>query len=329
MEKTNQHFDVIISGGGLSGSLMALSLSKLTKADGSLLSIAIVEAQAFNQATAVSEKNTTDENNLFDARVLALSHGSAKYLEKQGVWQYLKDDACAITAIDISDRGYFGKARLTAKQHNVNALGYVIDMALIGKAQLKALAHSQAATNTSIKSNSTSKNVHWFSPDSIVDIIWQEKSQIPDENAAAKALADKVKVRLSSGTILSAKLLLACDGVQSPVRQLANIEVTCDDYQQVALIANVSTSKAHHHKAFERFTEFGPIAMLPLKSLKRNNNSLNKSVESGKNSATGGSRCSLVWTMTAAQAKNINNLNDDEFTVELERAFGSYLGEIT
>ena len=309
-QNNKQHFDVIISGGGLSGSLMALSLSKLTKNDGSLLSIAIVETLPFNQTSPATE------NALFVAGVLALSHGSAQYLAKQGVWQYLKDDASAITTIDISDRGHFGKARLTAKEQGVNALGYVIDMALIGKAQLKTLSRNTC----------TAKNIHWFSPDSIADINWQgqcqEQSQVQDESEADKA---QVYVTLNSGKVLSTRLLLGCDGVQSPVRKLANIEVTCDDYQQVALIANVTTSKAHHHKAFERFTEFGPIAMLPLKPLKQGKVSLNSSV----NTSGGGSRCSLVWTMTPTQAEEINNLDDDAFKEELERAFGSYLGAIT
>jgi len=301
MPSSTQHFDVIISGGGLSGSLMALSLSKLTKVDGSLLSIAIVEA------LPVKQDNPVDENTLFDARVLALSHGSAKYLAKLGVWQYLKDDTSAISDIDISDRGHFGKARLAAKEHGVNALGYVIDMARIGKAQLKAL------------SQNTKNNIHWFSPDSITDITWQELNENATDNS-------KLKITLKSGNVLSAKLLLGCDGVQSPVRTIANIDVTCDDYQQVALIANVSTSKAHHQKAFERFTENGPIAMLPLNPLKQGKALLNPRA----NHSTGGdSRCSLVWTMTPSQAEEIKNLSDDDFKVELERAFGSYLGAIT
>ena len=317
MEKNNLHFDVIISGGGLSGSLMALSLSKLTKADGSLLSIAIVEALPFNQT------KSADENTLFDERVLALSHGSAKYLAKLGAWQYLKGDASAITDIDISDRGHFAKARLTAKEYRVSALGYVIEMALIGKAQLKALSDNTiTVTNNAVKNNTASnsatenrsakKNIHWFSPDSITDITWLDKSN----EVTGKS---QVAVTLNSGKTLSAKLLLGCDGAQSPVRKLAKIDVTCDDYHQVALIANVSTSKAHHHKAFERFTEFGPIAMLPLKPLKVKT----------KASAAGASRCSLVWTMTPTQAEEIKQLSDDAFKVELERAFGSYLGAIT
>jgi 2-octaprenyl-6-methoxyphenol hydroxylase len=333
MKNSNQHFDVIISGGGLSGSLMALSLSKLTKIDGTLLSIAIVESLPFNKTTPA------DVNALFDSRVLALSHGSAKYLAELGVWQYLKDDACAITNIDISDRGHFAKARLTAAEYSVNALGYVIDMALLGKAHLKALHHNSHTSikceinvshgNNNTNNTHTQHNIHWFSPDSIVNINWQgqdkcpEQSQDQDERAIDKA---QVMVTLNSGTQLSAKLLLGCDGVQSPVRKIANIEVTCDDYQQVALITNVTTSKAHHHKAFERFTEFGPIAMLPLSSVSIGSGNAKPMNVKSTGSA---SRCSLVWTMTPEQGEDINKLDDEAFKVTLERAFGSYLGAIT
>ena len=305
IQNTSQQFDVIISGGGLSGTLMALSLSQLTKPDGSLLAIAIVEAQAYQQSKPVNDTQ------LFDARVLALSHGSARYLDKVGAWQYLAQDACAITDIDISDRGHFAKARLHASEYNVNALGYVIDMALIGKAQLKALSESTSLHN----------NIHWFSPDSIADIDWQGQPQEQNNSGTDKA---QVTVSLKSGKTLSAQLLLGCDGVQSPVRKLAKIESTCDDYGQVALIANVSTSKAHQHKAFERFTEHGPIAMLPL-----NPATASSGLAKGSAGSAGASRCSLVWTMTPAQADKINSLDDNAFKVALERSFGSFLGAIT
>jgi 2-octaprenyl-6-methoxyphenol hydroxylase len=289
MKNNNNTFDVIISGGGLSGSLMALSLADLTKADGSLLSIAIIETTQPDIAKA-----SVNATPLFDDRVLALSHGSADYLKKMGVWQHLCNDACAIEKIDISDRGHYGKARLEAEEHGVPALGYVIEMALIGKAQLKALANKS--------------NIQWFSPDRIIDINWQAEGN-------KDAQQNRVAVKLESGQSLQANLLLACDGANSPCRQLAGIGVNHSDYQQVALIANVATQKQHHNKAFERFTEFGPLAMLPLSNL---NNKLN-----------GSSRCSLVWTMTPEQSENILALSDHEFKLQLELAFGSWLGEIT
>ena len=307
MSQIKKHFDIVISGGGLSGSLMALSLADLTKADGSLLSIAIVEANK-PEVTVLKEHKTSPQKNtspLFDDRVLALSHASAKYLESVGVWQHISFDACAIEKIDISDRGHYGKARIEAQEHGVSALGYVIAMAKIGEGQLKVLA--------------TKKNVQWFSPDTITDIDWQPSNvgtseQITELN---KELSNKdgkshVNVTLSSDRVLQTSLLLACDGANSPCRKLAKIDISKSDYHQVALIANVATEKSHCNKAFERFTEFGPIAMLPLVSLNKMQN-----------------RCSLVWTMSAEQSEQLLSLNDDEFSEQLEWAFGSWLGAIT
>jgi 2-octaprenyl-6-methoxyphenol hydroxylase len=310
MSNNKNTFDIIISGGGLSGSLMALSLADLTKADGSLLSIAIVEANK-PEADKVTQLKTTPP--LFDDRVLALSHASAKYLDSVAVWQHLSADACAIEKIDISDRGHYGKARLEAHEHGVSALGYVIAMAKIGQGQLKALA--------------SKTNVQWFCPDTIADIDWQptdelvfelniksdkEQGKKLDKEQGNSASNSVVKVTLSSGNILQTGLLLACDGANSPCRQLAKIDVSKSDYQQVALIANVATKQSHGNKAFERFTEFGPIAILPLVPLKNAQH-----------------RCSLVWTMSAQQSEQLLALNDDEFCQQLESAFGSWLGAIT
>ncbi len=275
---SNDSYDVIISGGGLSGSLMALSLADLTNADGRLLSIAIIEANKL----AV----TGDTPPLFDDRVLALSHGSAAYLDEVNVWQHLAHDACAIDKIDISDRGHYGKARLEAKEQGVSALGHVIEMALIGKGVLKELGNKP--------------NVHWFCPDSINSIDWQPQSE-----------THNVSVKLSSGDCITTGLLLGCDGANSPCRQQAGINISQSNYKQVALIANVATEKSHKNKAFERFTEFGPIAMLPLSPL------------------NGQSRCSLVWTMPPEQSEQVMALSDDDFKSQLERAFGSWLGAIT
>ncbi len=277
----SEHFDVIISGGGLSGALMALSLSTLVNHQKVPLNIAIVEANPV----------LTDASQSFDGRVLALSHGSAEYLKSVGAWQYLQNHAEPIENIHISDRGHYGKARLYAKHYQVNALGYVAEMAFIGAALLKALAKKG--------------NVTWFAPDSIENVQWQ---------------AEQVNVALNSDLHLTAKLLLACDGAQSDCRKFANISTSSADYQQSALIANVGTAFHHQNIAYERFTETGPIAMLPLSSI------TNTSTHS-KESSNG--RCSLVWTMPPQLAEQTLALPDDEFAVQLEKSFGSWLGKIT
>jgi 2-octaprenyl-6-methoxyphenol hydroxylase len=274
-----KEFDIVISGGGLSGALMALSLIDCKKENGQPLSIAIVEANSIFK----------DPSLTFDDRVLALSHGTATYLQSLGVWQQLKNVAEPIKNIHISDRGFYGKARLYANSHQVNALGFVVEMSLLGQALLVRLKEK----------NKLNENLTWFSPDKISDITWHEKH---------------AELTLNSQTKLSAKLLLACDGAHSACRKLANISVKESDYDQSALIANVCTAIPHDNLAFERFTETGPIAMLPL---------------SKQSSATNDSRCSLVWTLPPEQASKMQALSDKQFKSELESAFGSWLGAIT
>jgi 2-octaprenyl-6-methoxyphenol hydroxylase len=283
-DKGDQHFDVVISGGGLSGALMALSLSALVDHQQVPLKIAIIEANSV----------LTDPSRSFDARVLALSHGSAAYLASVGAWQYLQSDAEPINNIHISDRGHYGKARLYAQQHQVEALGYVAEMSCIGAALLKALA--------------VKKNITWFTPDTIANIQWQ---------------AQQVNITLSSGINLTAALLLACDGAQSPCRKFANIATSTRDYKQSALIANVATSMPHNNIAYERFTETGPIAMLPLSPLAH---SITQQKSTKQKSA---GRCSLVWTLTPALAEKMLKLSDDEFAQQLAQSFGHWLGNIT
>lgn len=284
MPDSSQHFDVIISGGGLSGSLMALSLSGLRDHNQQPLKIAIIEANAVLTQSSAS----------FDNRVLALSHGSANYLNNIGAWQHLQQHAEPIKNIHISDRGYYGKARLYAEHHQVDALGFVAEMTHIGAALLKTL--------------STKNHVTWFTPDSINEIKWQ---------------AEKVNVELHSGIKLSAALLLACDGAKSPCRAFANIATTSRDYQQTALIANVATSIHHNNIAYERFTDTGPIAMLPLTA------SQNNSTQQGKLAKNSAGRCSLVWTLTPELADKMLNLPEHEFAEQLSQSFGHWLGNIT
>jgi 2-octaprenyl-6-methoxyphenol hydroxylase len=274
-----KQFDIVIAGGGLSGALMALSLIDCKNEKGQPLSIAIVEANPVLKDSSLT----------FDDRVLALSHGTATYLDSLGLWQQLKDVAEPIKNIHISDRGFYGKARLYADNHQVNALGFVIEMSLLGQALLIRLKEK----------NKLSDNLTWFTPDKISDITWQEKH---------------VEITLNSETLLNAKLLLACDGVHSVCRKFANISVQESDYEQSALIANVCTAIPHDNLAFERFTETGPIAMLPL---------------SKPSNATNDSRCSLVWTLPPEQADKMQALSDKQFQTELECAFGGWLGAIT
>jgi len=223
--KNKQQFDIAIAGGGLSGALSALSLASLRKSDGSRLSIAIIEANPI----------LTDTKLTFDSRVLALSHQSTQFLASLNVWELLNKAAAPIETIHISDRNYYGKARITAKEHHVAALGYVIEMSLLGKALLSRLKALD--------------NITWYCPNTIENIDWCN---------------NHVDIQLDSSQKLSASLLLACDGANSACRQKVGIDTQSKPYEQAALITNLRMKKAHSNIAYERFTKTGPIAMLPL-----------------------------------------------------------------
>ena len=107
--------------------------------------------------------------------------------------------------------------------------------------------------------------------------------------------------------MLEGQLLVAADGSRSSLGALCGVEWRQQPYGQVAVIANVSTAAEHHGRAFERFTQHGPLAMLPMSD----------------------GRCSLVWCHPQDKAEEVKAWSDERFCSELQKAFGWRLGRIT
>lgn len=265
----NHNFDLVIAGGGMTGAMLALQLTRLFPA----LRLAVVEQQAAEQSTGNSHAFTTS----FDSRSIALSAASVALLAEWGLWPALKPHACAIEHIQVSDRGHFGKTRLDATEFGRSALGYVIEIEWIGRLVYQQLQQVPATQLT------------WFRPDQI-SVIRTER--------------DCRHLQLKSGAELCCRLLVLCEGGDSPSRALAGIDLLQHDYQQSALIANIAVSTPHQGKAFERFTTDGPLALLPLTQ----------------------QRYSLVWTCQPEQAVALTALPDAEFIAALQQAFGYRAG---
>jgi 2-octaprenylphenol hydroxylase len=117
---------------------------------------------------------------------------------------------------------------------------------------------------------------------------------------------DFVTVELAAGHSIKGRLLVAADGVHSPIRQLAGISAVGWSYAQHAVVANVHTEMPHHETAWQRFLPSGPLAFLPL--------------------ADG--RCSVVWSTTPDHAAELLRLNDEQFCVALTDGFGARLGRV-
>jgi len=220
----------------------------------------------------------------YDDRSIALSYGSSRIFEGMDLWESLEPKTTPIKKIHVSDRGHFGATRLSAHKEKVPALGYLVESRILGKQLYDVLKKS---------------NIEQIIPASITAI--QEV-----ENGLEVSLLKGDK-ELSVTT----KLLIGSDGTQSKVRELSGIEFSRSDYNQTAVIANISTEKPHNNEASERFAKSGPIALLPLS----------------------GNRSSLVWTHdtknSASDLEETLALDDEGFLKKLGEEFGYRLGRFT
>jgi 2-octaprenyl-6-methoxyphenol hydroxylase len=197
---------VAVVGGGPVGLALALSLRQQG------VSATVFDARARGAAAE-------------DPRMLALAHGSRLILENLGIWQDLPKTA--IETIHVSQQGGFGRARLTALEQGVPALGYVVGAG--------ALA---AALDVAARA---------------LDIEVRDHCRAISASATEKSAA----LLLDSGEEIDAPLIAWAEG------GIADIAATVRDYGQHAIICNVETAGPHGSTAYERFTPEGPLAALP------------------------------------------------------------------
>ncbi len=117
---------------------------------------------------------------------------------------------------------------------------------------------------------------------------------------------DAVEARLADGRRIRASLAVAAEGRQSRLRREAGIGVTEWRYDQVGIVCTVSHDEPHRGVAHEHFMPSGPFASLPMT----------------------GNRSSIVWTERAELAPAALALGDDDFSAELQRRFGDWLGRV-
>lgn len=213
-------------------------------------------------------------------RALALAAGTIATLETLGIWQGIQAKATAITDIHVSDRGHFGKVRLSARKQNVAALGYVITARDI-EAHVAELVDKAPITQ--------------MCPARLVGLM-------SDDNAVNVSIKHK-----DDSLCLSAKLLVGADGGNSSVRKLLDIAQQVTEYGQTTLVTTVKTSLPHRNIAYERFTESGPLAFLPI----------------GKN------QCSVVWTRSNEDADSLMSGSEGDFLEALQQCFGYRLGQLS
>lgn len=217
---------------------------------------------------------------VYDDRVIALSAGSRRVFEAIGTWDEIGADATPIRRIHISERGRFGVALLEAADQGVSALGYVVPARIIGRAIHRRLASVSEVT--------------MVSPARFADLRI-------DPDQASVALESEHGARE-----LNARLVVAADGIDSPVREAADVGALRWSYGQTAVIANVTPERPHRNVAYERFTDAGPVAMLPMTE----------------------GRCALVLTLADADAERFMEATEEGFADAVVERFGGRLGRL-
>jgi 2-octaprenyl-6-methoxyphenol hydroxylase len=274
-----QQVDIAIVGGGMVGASLALLLSSLNLG----WSIQVIEAFPVKAATAEELQPS------FDARSTALSQSSREIFEILGLWQALSSELSAIDEVHVSDRGHIGSARLRADEQNLPALGYVIENQRLGAVLMAALQQA--------------KGVDIIAPAKVTRVSPIQRGM------QLSVSARDVESNSSADLTISTKLLVIADGAQSDTREMLGIDATTRDYGQVAVVANISLSQDHSGVAYERFTDSGPMALLPLPSVGDE------------------ARAALVWTLPPERAAEMVAAPEEIFLAELQDRFGYRMGK--
>ena len=234
---------------------------------GQSLALQIVGAQFPADDIVLIDAKTVEQSQQ-DVRTIALSYGSRQILNQLGGWPIR---AQAIQEIHVSRRGHFGRSFIRASDYEVPALGYVARYADI---------------NTPLQTQVNAQHVHILRPAKVTHM---------------HTLAKHVQLDLEEGRSITADYVVQAEGgVFSEQSQRSHYR----DYQQTAIISHVKSSRAQLERAFERFTEQGPLALLPH--------------EEGY---------ALVWCVKPELAQNLMALSDADFLHALQDAFGQRVGQ--
>jgi 2-octaprenyl-6-methoxyphenol hydroxylase len=213
----------------------------------------------------------------FDGRASAIASASWNMLQAIGLGERLEGKGCPIASIRVSDGLKPGALDFEPGECD-SALGIMFENRL-----LRQTLHAAAAE---------AKQVSLL---------------MPARPVATERGDHGVTVRLADGRALTAPLLIAAEGRNSPTREAAGINVARWQYEHSAIIAAVEHEKPHENVAYEIFYPTGPFAILPMLP---------------------GNRSALVWSVAKQDAPGYLKLGPRGFAAELEAKMGGLLGKL-
>ena len=232
------------------------------------LAVAVVDRQ--EPAATLGER--------FDGRSSAIAYGSRKVLDGLELWPGLAADAEPILEIRVADDNSPLFLHYDHRDLGTDApLGYIIENQVLRRVLIEGVRSL---------------------PNLVLLAPFEVRSVLTSPHAAAAALSDGRQVR--------ARLVVAADGWNSPLRRAAGIRAVELRYRQTGIVTTVRHERPHRGVAVEHFLPAGPFAILPMTGL----------------------RSSIVWTERAEFAPRLMKLSDAAFAEELAARFGDFLGTV-
>lgn len=241
------------------------------------MKIAVIEAGPVPQPFCADQ---------FDPRVVALTRASQQLLASLGVWDSIRESRVSpYTDMHVWDGAGTGAIEFSAHEIAQPDLGHIVENSVITQALLSRLL--------------SCGNVELLRPLRVLSMACEDGFQ---------------HLQLDDGSSLSAPLVIAADGANSEVRQMAGIELREWDYNHQAIVTTVKTECSHDQTARQVFLQSGPLAFLPL--------------DAALGQADDRHFSSIVWSCLPDLAEELMALSDSDFSARLERAIEHRLGAV-
>jgi 2-octaprenylphenol hydroxylase len=216
----------------------------------------------------------------FEARVSALSIASQRILDRLGVWDgIVARRVSPYSDMHVWDGSGTGEVHFSASSVHAEVLGHIVENRVVQDALVERLH------------------------DSDIGLLADARLE------QMRHSGDDWLLTLSDGRTLRSPLVVAADGANSTVRRMTGTATREWDYLHHAIVTSVRTADSHRKTAWQRFTDDGPLAFLPL-------------------DREGEHWCSIVWSVTPEQSERLMKLDDERFCRELEQAFEGRLGQV-
>jgi len=215
-----------------------------------------------------------------------LSAATVALLQLINVWPDIVERAQPISRVHVSDRGHVGATAFSQAENDNQPLGFVVENRWFGYHLCQAVLKAQ--------------NISVLAPTKVESIR-------PVSAGAALSYRSGCNAELKT---LKASLVIVGDGAESPLRQQLGVGTDIHDYQQAAVITNLEFEQPHQGQAFERFTEDGPLAVLPLPD----------------ENTRASRRAALVWIRPLPQLEETLQWSDTDFIQHIQHTFGYRLG---